>query len=127
MVYNRCWLPQAVNSNARRQSVERIRWCFIGSSLPIAHAIGSNSRFGNFAQAHRPKRADAGAQNDQHRLFYGGAALKRELLMLLDHLIRLLDQLLRQGDSLPLRRVQVDDHPLNVQLLDLHLGRVGPL
>ena len=41
----------------------------------------SNSRFGNFAQAHRPKRADAGTKSDQHRLFYGGAALKRELLL----------------------------------------------
>ena len=39
----------------------------------------SSSRFGNFAQAHRPKRADAGTKSDQHRLFYG-ATLKRKLL-----------------------------------------------
>ena len=49
----------------------------------VLQPLISNSRFGNFAQAHRPKRADAGAKNDQHRLFYGGAALKQYLLDIL--------------------------------------------
>jgi len=47
-----------------------------GSHYPSnSTAASSNSRFGNFAQAHRPKRADAGAKNDQHRPFCGSAAL----------------------------------------------------